>query len=57
MYYEEKMINGVLHWRGTPDGDFEPYTLNDLSVMYLDMKDQRNNLLGRIKGVRRAINP
>lgn len=23
MYYEEKLIDGVLHWRGTPDGEWQ----------------------------------
>lgn len=23
MYYEEKLIDGILHWRGTPDGEWQ----------------------------------
>ena len=26
MYYEEKIINGVLHCRSTPDGEWRPAT-------------------------------
>lgn len=22
MYYEEKIIDGILYWRGTPDGEW-----------------------------------
>jgi len=31
MYYEEKMIDGVLHWRGTPDGEWTPVSSQELS--------------------------
>lgn len=27
MFYEEKLIDGVLHFRGTPDGEWQPMTL------------------------------
>ena len=41
MYYEEKMIGGVLHWRGSPDGEFTPYTLIELSLHYMDLKEKQ----------------
>lgn len=31
MYHDEKLINGVLHWRGTPNGKWIIYTLEQLS--------------------------
>jgi hypothetical protein len=31
MFKEEKYIDGVLCWRSTPDGDFVPYTVAELS--------------------------
>ena len=31
MYKEEKIINGILHCRTSPDADFKPYTLEDLT--------------------------
>jgi hypothetical protein len=31
MYYEEKLINGLLHWRGTPDGEWVPVSAERLS--------------------------
>lgn len=31
MYHEEKIINGVLCWRGTPAGKFVPYTKKQLT--------------------------
>jgi hypothetical protein len=32
MYHEEKVINGVLCWRGSPDGEWTPYTAEGLTV-------------------------
>jgi len=34
MYYEEKLIDGVMCWRGVPDGEWTPYTLKELSARY-----------------------
>jgi len=32
MYHEEKVINGVLCWRVTPDGEWTQYTPEALTV-------------------------
>lgn len=49
MYYEEKMINGIMHWRGRKDGEFQPYTLEELSRRYEnlseELKEVKANLL------------
>jgi hypothetical protein len=39
MYWEEKMINGVMHWRRSPDDEFTPYTLEDLSKKWESHKE------------------
>lgn len=39
MYFEETMIDGVMHWRGTPTDDFRPYTLMALSARYTELKE------------------
>lgn len=31
MYREEKVINGILHWRSQPDGVWYQYTLQALT--------------------------
>lgn len=33
MYYEEKVINGVLSWRGLPDDCWTPFTDEQLTDM------------------------
>lgn len=39
MYYEEKVIDGILHRRGTPDGDFEPFSLQQLTSILLNERE------------------
>lgn len=43
MYYEEQVINGVLCWRGTPDGEFKSMSANEITQRYvkLDVENQR----------------
>lgn len=31
MYYEEKLINGILMWRGMPDGDWKQCSIEEMS--------------------------
>lgn len=38
MYFEEKLIDGVLCWRNTPHSAFVPYTVKELSLKYLELK-------------------
>ncbi len=45
MYYEEKIIDGIMHWRGTPDGEFKPYTLKELSQRYESAVNELNRVL------------
>jgi len=38
MYYEEKMINGILHYRTSPNDEFEEYSKEALSRRIEDNK-------------------
>jgi hypothetical protein len=35
MYHEERVIDGILNWRGTPDGEFKPYGQRELTRLLL----------------------
>ena len=37
MYYEEEIIDGVLMWRGSPDGEWEP--VKGVAEQYLAQKE------------------
>lgn len=38
MYYEEKVISGVLHYRYAESEEFKPYTVESLTAMYIVQK-------------------
>ena len=40
MYYEEKLIDGVLHWRGTPDGEWQTMSQEMLTNTVLQLREQ-----------------
>lgn len=39
MYYEEKIINGVLCWRKNPNDEFTSYSIEELSQRYWQLKE------------------
>jgi hypothetical protein len=48
MYYEEKVIDGVLCWRGNPKDEFKPYTAEELTLRVVRAEaliDKARNLL------------
>lgn len=40
MYYEEKIINGVLCHRSTPDGEWVQFTSEQLSAMLIIRQEE-----------------
>lgn len=44
MYYEESWINGVLHWRGTPDGAWHPAGLDLLNRRLREEMERRDDV-------------
>ena len=40
MYYEECVIDGVLHWRGTPTGTWRPCTPERLSFLLTEARTE-----------------
>ena len=62
MYYEEKIINGVLCYRTTPNGEWEQFTLEALSAAYISLlalaksNGERISELGdKLLAVRQAV--
>ena len=44
MYHEEKVINGVLCWRGTPDGEWQQYTAEALTIALVSERERSKDL-------------
>jgi len=55
MYFEEKMINGIMHYRTNPDSEFTPYDIKELSRRYEDRRDTAEQLNRRLRDA--AIKP
>lgn len=49
MYNEEKVINGVLHYRKTPDGKFAMCTPEAITERYEQLKREHNRLSGQCR--------
>lgn len=43
MYYDEQVINGVLCHRGTPNGEWIPFTLESLTLSLVASRVQLNS--------------
>jgi len=43
MYHEEKIINGVLCWRGDPNGEWTPFTPEQLTAKMTEVRKENIN--------------
>lgn len=51
MFREEKIIKGILHYRTSPNSDFKPYTLENLTnkvEMLKKIESLQNNKINEI---------
>lgn len=48
MYYEERIIDGVLHFRFEPLAEFRPFTAAELTAMLTRERSVRMDLQSRI---------
>lgn len=51
MYYKEELINGVLCFRLTPDGEFKPIPSEQLTNMVLNLRLEVERLQNRLDGL------
>lgn len=49
MYHDEKVIDGVLHFRGTPDGPWHRYTAEQLTELVLKAQGRVNMLTCKLE--------
>lgn len=47
MFHEEKIIDGLLHYRTMPDGEWTPYTAEQLTEKIEKMKAEHSEQIGR----------
>lgn len=51
MYYEEKIINGILHWRGTPDGEFIAYSAEAITNKLIESRAETRAMINGINAL------
>ena len=60
MYHEEKVFDGILYWRGTPDGKWTPFSLMQLTKKYMAQKAEHEASLTKMKkeiaGMKKVVN-
>jgi hypothetical protein len=49
MFHEEKLILGVLCWRGTPNGEWTEYTAHQLSRKLAELKKERDAAMAALE--------
>ena len=52
MSYEERVLNGVLCWRSTPNGVWVAYTLEQLTQRLMELRAQvaQDSIIGALSG-------
>ena len=56
MYHEEEVIDGVLHYRGSEDGEFIPYTNEQVINKYLNCNKEVNKLIRKVDKLKAELN-
>ena len=54
MYYEETVIDGVLCWRGTPDGAWIARSRQELTATLLEARLEIQSLKGQLCAINSA---
>ena len=55
MFYEEKIIDGILHWRIDPDDEFKAYTLKELSERYVSNQELFRNAWNKLEAAKHIL--
>ena len=45
LYFEQKMVDGILSFRNARDAPWTPYTVNELSIMVLMYQENLRDVL------------
>lgn len=55
MFYEEKLIDGILCYRNSPDEEFVAYKLSELSQLYFALQKHCKDLTEKINAVEKWL--
>ena len=55
MYFEEKWIGSTLYWRNKPDGEWTPYTKDEVNIMLKKEREKIQSLQTEVERLRVGI--
>lgn len=54
MYYQEKVINGILHFKLSPDGEWKPLSVEQLTHTIVMQRQKYDQLLNKMCAIQDA---
>jgi len=55
IHYEEKIVNGVFSWRTKEDGDWTPFSIEDISEILVSAKEVSNIYVDKFRRIKVII--
>jgi hypothetical protein len=55
IHYEEKIVNGVFSWRTKEDGDWTPFSIEDISEILVSAKEVSNIYVDKFRRIKAII--
>lgn len=56
MYYEEEVINGILHYRTTPEGEWTEHSKKGLTDLIVRLRDEHTRMSVELVKLTNATN-
>jgi len=54
-YEEEKIVNGVFSWRTKEDGDWTPFSIEDISEILVSAKEVSNIYVDKFRRIKAIV--
>jgi len=55
IHYEEEIVNGVFSWRTKEDGDWTPFSIEDISEILVSAKEVSNIYVDKFRRIKAII--
>jgi len=55
IHYEEEIVNGVFSWRTKEDGDWTPFSIEDISEILVSAKEVSNIYVDKFRRIKVII--
>ena len=55
IHYEEKNVNGVFSWRTKEDGDWTPFSIEDISEILVSAKEVSNIYVDKFRRIKAIV--